>query len=119
MNNNQYPQNQSPQQYPPQYQPPQGPYDPGRGLGIGSLVCGIIGLVLTWVYGIGLVPSIVGLILGVISGNKSAEAGLPRGGMATAGFVLSIISLALSALVFIACIGLASCAVCGTNSLLY
>ena len=82
-------------------QGPQGPVDPAKGLAIASMVCGIVGLVLAWFSGTGLIPSVVGLILGIMSGNKSAAVGLPRNGMAKAGLVCSIISCALSALMLV------------------
>lgn len=85
----------------PPYGGPVGPQDPGKGLAIASMVCGIAGLVLAWFSGTGLVPGIVGLILAIMSGNKSQAVGLKRSGMATAGLVCSIISLALSAIMLV------------------
>lgn len=80
---------------PPQMQPqqPQG----GSGMAIASMVCGIVAVVLGWCFYYVSVPlAIVGLILGAISLNKKT----PGRGMAIAGLVLSIISLALTILVF-------------------
>lgn len=79
----QYPQ-QSYQQPPyqqPQYQPqPQypAPEDPGKGMGIASMVLGIIGLCTGWCWGVGAVLGIVGIVLAVISGNKSKQVGLKQ-----------------------------------------
>ena len=85
----------------PNYGGPVGPEDPGKGLAIAAMVCGIAGLVLAWFNGTGLIPSVVGLILAIMSGNRSQAVGLKRSGMATAGLVCSIISLALSAIVLV------------------
>lgn len=81
--------------------------EPGKGKAITSMVLGIIAVVLCWfgyVAILSLVLAIVGLVLAIsakkdmkASGNFSAR------GMATAGLVLSIISLVLSAIVFLAC----------------
>ncbi len=42
-----------------------------KGLSIAAMACGIAGLVLCWVYGIGLAPAIVGVILS----KKAVEQG--------------------------------------------
>ncbi len=86
--------------------------DPGYGYGVGSLVCGIVGLVLAFVGGSGLIPSIIGLILAIMSGSRSATVGLPRNGMATGGLVCSLISIGLSLIVLISCIATIGCAIC-------
>lgn len=78
----------SPQQ--PQYQPS---IDPGKGTGIASMVLGIIGLCTGWAYGLGAVLGIIGIVLAVVSGNKSKAAGLNRNGLSTAGLVCSIIAV--------------------------
>ncbi len=75
------------------------------GKAIASLVLGIVSCIFIFIPGyslIGIIPGVIGLILG-ISSKKTAPSGL-----ATAGIVLSIIGLAICAisfLVFIACIG--------------
>lgn len=63
-------------------------------LGIVSIVCSFFGG-LSW---IGIITGIVGIILGV-KGKKDPE----KKGMATAGFVCSVIGLILCVIVFIAC----------------
>lgn len=78
--------------------------DPGKGLGVASLVLGICGLV----FGIlcpclaaclgAILPlalSITGLILGILGKNKSAAAGFSNG-PAKVGFILSIVALAIT-----------------------
>lgn len=75
-----------------------------NGKAIASLVLGIVSLVCIFFgYGalLGIVLGIIGIVLGV-----SAKKEQPSG-MATAGLVLSIISVALCALAFIACVACA------------
>ena len=87
------------QQYQP---PPQYPQNPGQGLGIASMVLGILAVVFVWASGL-LFPiamAIVGLVLGLIAAKKSKMAGMSTG-MATAGIVCSIVALGLNILCFI------------------
>ncbi|HHU73224.1 MAG TPA: hypothetical protein GXZ28_01165 [Clostridiales bacterium] len=75
--------------------------NPSNGKAIASLVLGIIAFICVFFgYGalLGIILAIIGLVLG-ISAKKEAPSG-----MATAGVVLSIISLALCAISFIACV---------------
>ena len=71
-----------------------------NGKAVASLVLGIISLIFVF-FGtysfIGMILAVIGLVLG---SNAKKEA---PSSMATAGFVLSVISLALCALSFIAC----------------
>ena len=136
MDNQQYPNNsqQAPQQPQyqapqynqppqPQYQPPQAPnypqppmypqgpvQQPGKGLAIGSLVCGIVGLVFVW-FGYSALISLIAGIVGIILSVNAKKQGF-IGGMNTAGLVMSIISAALGGIVFIACVSLLGCAGC-------
>lgn len=117
MDNQQYPNNnqQAPQQpqyqapqynqpQQPQYQPPQAPNypqppmypqgpaeQPGKGLAIGSLVCGIVGLVFVW-FGYSALISLIAGIVGIILSVNAKKRGFV-GGINTAGLVLSIIGL--------------------------
>ena len=75
---------------------------PSQGLGIASMVLGIIALILFWYMYISIPAAIVGLVLGIINKRNLSEAGVSAG-MATAGIVLSIITIALSILFIIAC----------------
>ncbi len=98
----QYPQQsyqQPPYQQPQYQQQPQypTPEDPGRGMGIASMVIGIIGLCTGWCWGLGAILGVVGIVLAVISGNKSKQAGLNQSGFALAGLICSIISVVLGA----------------------
>lgn len=76
-------------------------------MAVASLVLGIVSLVLNiifgTVYGVGILTSLVGVVLGAM-----ARKDLETKGMATAGMVCSIIALVLGILVFIACIACAS-----------
>ncbi|OQB25647.1 MAG: hypothetical protein BWY11_00255 [Firmicutes bacterium ADurb.Bin182] len=72
-----------------------------NGKAIASLILGILAAVfvffasMAWV---GIILGVIGLILG-ISANKESHSG-----MATAGIVLSIVSIAICAITFIACV---------------
>ncbi|MBR6153184.1 MAG: DUF4190 domain-containing protein [Treponema sp.] len=86
--------------------PPRPATYPGKGLSVASMVLGIIAMVclLTgWFSFIAVVMGVVGLILGIMGKKKTPN------GMATAGIVLSIIALALGALIFVSCIVCMSC----------
>lgn len=65
-----------------------------EGLKIASLVLGIVGLALSFLF-IGFLPAIIGLILGIISIKKE------KNGMAIAGIICSIIGIIISVIVFI------------------
>lgn len=72
-------------------------------MAIASMVLGIIALVIGLFFAgfnwIGMIVAIIGIILGAL--GKKDEA---RRGMATAGMVMSIVALALSLIVWIACL---------------
>lgn len=72
-------------------------------MAIASLVLGILAIILSLTGAGGIfavILGIIGIILGVL-GRKDPE----RKGMATAGLVMSIISVALGILLFVACAG--------------
>lgn len=71
--------------------------DPGKGLAIGSLILGILGLLSGWIFGIGCVLGIVGVVLAVMANNKNQAAGVPRTGLATAGIILGILAIVFGA----------------------
>lgn len=83
---------------------------PGKGAATASLVLGIIGVVF-WFFGYSSLVSVVVGIIGIILSSNAKKAGFV-GGMQTAGFVLSLISLIGGAIFFVACVacvgGLAS-----------
>ncbi|MBQ7954621.1 MAG: DUF4190 domain-containing protein [Lachnospiraceae bacterium] len=77
--------NNMPGSVPPMYAPPV-QANPNNGMAVGSLVCGILSLVLCCCCGFGIVLSIIGLILGIMSKSKN---GGKLSGMAIAGIICS------------------------------
>ena len=67
--------------------------DAGKGLAIASLICGIVGLISAWFFGIGAIIGIVAIILAVISGNKSQASGFKRSALAIVGLILGIVAV--------------------------
>ena len=82
----------------PQAAAPVADNGPWKVFAILGLVFGIIGLVLFWFGLVGIIIAAVGLVFSIL-GKKSTS----KGGMATAGLVLSIIGLALGLTIYIAC----------------
>ena len=76
--------------------------EPGKGLAVASLVLGILSLVFmffSFIGWLGTILGIIGIILAVVAKQQGA-----KGGMVTAGLVLSIIGAALSLVLYIACV---------------
>lgn len=71
----------------------------GHGLAIGSLVCGIIGVV-CWFFGAGSFLSIILGIVGLVLAGNSKKSGNSEG-VRTAGFILSLIALIVGIIVFL------------------
>ena len=70
----------------------------GKNLALASMILGIVGLVFTF-----LINTLLGLILGIVGlvlAGKSKQLGF-TGGMRTAGFVTSLISVILGAVLFV------------------
>jgi hypothetical protein len=67
---------------------------PGKGLGITSMILGIVSLVFFCAYYIALPAAITGLVLGIISRKKAKAVNAPHG-MATAGIICSSIGIGL------------------------
>ncbi|MDR2458312.1 MAG: DUF4190 domain-containing protein [Clostridiales Family XIII bacterium] len=91
-----------------------------KSLATASFVLGIVAIVCIFTgYGgiVGVAAGIVGLVLG-IKANKAFEPN--KSNYATAGIIMSIIGLAMSALVFVACsaIGIYGCAAFNASTLL-
>lgn len=78
----------------------------GKGKAIAGLVLGIVGIVLAFLgtfFSIASLPvSIVGLSLSVVGGKQLRENNISSG-IATAGLVLGIIAVVLSAIMFFTC----------------
>lgn len=68
--------------------------NPNNGMAIGSLICGIVGILMCCCCGIGAIFGIVGVILAICS--RKANAG-KMGGMAIAGLVCSIVAILFGA----------------------
>lgn len=92
--------------FPPPYQPyGAGPYDPyqtGRpqgtnGQAIGALVSSIAGVALCFCF----IPSIVGIVLGILAMNETKRTGQEGHGMALAAVIVGAVGLALGVLIYI------------------
>ena len=83
--------------------------NPGKGFSIAALVLGILGLIfLFWIQTfVGLAMAILSIVFGVKGRSMSTAALGKPSGLATAGFVLGIITLAIAALVIISVIACA------------
>lgn len=83
---------QSPYTYNDTYSTPNTPLtnDKSNGMGIASLILGICSIAICCCYGVGAIPAIIGLILGILQNKKNAN------GIATAGIVLGIIGILLN-----------------------
>ena len=98
-----------PEPPPQQYGPP--PQDNGSNLAVAALICGILGIVGSFIP-IVQYFTLVLAILGVVFGVKARKTAPPdKRGMATAGMVLGIIALGLTLLAII-------CVVCAAGALL-
>jgi hypothetical protein len=75
------------------------PADESHGLAIGSLVCGVTGIIL-WFFGYYSVISIAAGIVGLVLANNAKKNGNTEG-ICTAGFVLSLLSLIVGIIIFI------------------
>ncbi len=87
-----------------QYQPAQGSGLPSvNGLAVASMVLGIVSLVFCWCWPVGGTCAIVGLPLGAIALSKisKGQADPAPKGMAVAGLVMNIISVALIIIVVV------------------
>lgn len=89
--------NPSPYNYNDTYSTPNTPLtnNNSNGLGIASLILGICSIAICYCYGVGAIPAIIGLILGILQNKKNAN------GIATAGIILGIIGILLNAVYLI------------------
>lgn len=83
---------------------------PGKGAAIGSLVCGIIAIILWW-FGYTTIVSLILGIVGLVLAAKAKKAGF-EGGLRTAGFVLSLLGVIFGAVIFVACVACAGGVAC-------
>ena len=80
---------------------PQQQSNAGQGLGITSLILGILALPLTCFHGVGLLFAIIAIILGHIGHSQSRRANGQANGMAVAGLICGYISLGIVVLAII------------------
>lgn len=96
----------APQQYPYPQAPLVAPVAvPGKGLGIASLVLGILALIISCFPIIDLLFSVTGATLGIIGFSKAKKVGMSNG-IAVAGLVCSIVALSIN-IVFTILFGIA------------
>lgn len=89
--------NPSPYNYNNTYSTPNTPLtnNNSNSFGIASLILGICSIAICCCYGVGAIPAIIGLILGILQNKKNAN------GIATAGIILGIIGILLNAVYLI------------------
>ena len=75
---------------------------PGKNASIASMVCGIIGVGF-WFFGYTAIVSVILGIVGLVLASNAKKEGA-EGGIQTAGFVLSLLSLIFGAIFFVACV---------------
>ena len=92
----------TPPQPPPPQQPGYGaPQQQGNpGIAVAGFVVGLIGLLISWLFIIGLVVCAVGLVLSIMGRKAAVERGAPTG-LATAGLVCSIVGLVIAVIISI------------------
>lgn len=78
--------------YPPAYAGP--PQPSGAGMGIAGFVTGLIGLLLCWLPGLGVICAALGVIFGAIGMNQLKRTG-GNPGLAIAGLVLGVLGVVL------------------------
>ncbi|MCD7905084.1 MAG: zinc-ribbon domain-containing protein [Clostridiales bacterium] len=102
-----YTQTPPPGQTPPPMQTPPPSYtNTSNTAGTASLIFGILGLVTSWIFGIGAFLGIIGLVLAAVSRKNAGP-----NGMATAGLILGILAVVFGGL-FLMC----TICVCGSAS---
>ncbi|MCJ8504467.1 DUF4190 domain-containing protein [Kocuria flava] len=74
----------------------------GTGLGIAALVLGILALLGSWLFGLGFVPGVVGLVLGIVALRKLSRAQGASKAVPVIGIVLSALGIVASVLFFFA-----------------
>ena len=88
--------NTNPSPYNDPYSTPNTPLtNNNNSMGIASLILGICSIAICCCYGVGAIPAIIGLILGILQNKKNAN------GIATAGIILGIIGILLNAVYLI------------------
>lgn len=96
-------------------QPMQPPVDPGKGKALAALILGIVSCVFCWVSVGAVIPLVLGVIGSIMASQYKKIGDGTNKSMATAGLVLSIIGIVLSA-IFLVCSICTVCAVCTAAS---
>ncbi|MFI7483273.1 DUF4190 domain-containing protein [Kocuria sp. M1R5S2] len=68
----------------------------GNGLGIAALILGIVALLTSWMLGLGFIPGLVGLILGIVALRKLSRVPGASKAVAVVGIVLSVLGIVAS-----------------------
>ncbi|URM89438.1 DUF4190 domain-containing protein [Streptomyces sp. MRC013] len=72
---------------------------PVNGLGVASMVIGIVSIVTCFLYGLGIVLGILALVFGIIGRKRVQRGEADNGGMATAGIVTGAVGIVLGVLI--------------------
>ncbi|NAZ82839.1 DUF4190 domain-containing protein [Kineococcus sp. R8] len=75
------------------------PAAPKNGAGIAALILGILSLLLFWLLGLGLLPGLVGIVLGIVGLRRARRGRATNRGTALVGLVTSIVGTVLSLIV--------------------
>ena len=92
--------------YPNQDPYAQGGYQPGRkvkdgkGMGIASLVLGIVSVLLFWLLGLFIIAAVIGLILGIVSLVRASKARAGKG-FGIAGVILNSLGILINGVVLV------------------
>jgi hypothetical protein len=99
-----YPYQQGP--YPPGPPPfsgfPPAPYPPRNGLGVASLVVGIVALLAMWTLFGSIALGVVAVVLGAFARGRFRRGQATNGGVATAGIVLGIVAAVAPIIILVA-----------------
>lgn len=106
MDNNNF--NQTPMQ-------PMQPVDPGKGKALAALILGLVSCVFCWISVGAVIPLVLGIVGAIMSSQYNKVGDGTNKSMATAGLVLSIIGIVLSA-IFLVCGICTVCTVCTAAS---
>ena len=71
-----------------------------NGFAVASLVLGVVGVVLTLAFRLGLISDVLAVVFGALGMSKARE-GAPNGGLAKAGLILGLVGLGLLLLLLI------------------
>lgn len=93
------------QPYGQPYGAPFQPTPPTNGMAIASLVLSCLGLVSTCAYGLGVIPALIGAILGHVARGQIKSSGESGGGLALAGVIVGWVTVAFVVLIVMVVVG--------------